>query len=206
MTNVSTRSTSRKDASTPSRRLDLRSRDSWTRPLRRMRRAIDSSVRLLDACHSLVISSRRCAAPRPIRATNQLMRVSNWLVEAAKQLARAGRGLNDTLDSIGWAPEHVVERAPGRVIDATARWIDAANRLARLSSRVDADFAWLREWVTSLEFLNLPAPASDWLRSRFTSRRVDLRRSRRLFAQPASDAVRSLHRGRAPPRLELPPL
>jgi hypothetical protein len=201
MASTSKRSTSRVDASI-SRRVDRRSRDSWTRPLRRMRRAIDSSVRLIHACHRMVVSSERWAGPRPIKATNQLLRVSSRLVEAAEQLMRAGHSLKDTVECLERTPDEHAAGAPGKLIDATARWFDAAKRLDVLSNRVDADIAWLREWVTSLEFLNWPIPDSGWLRSRLASRRAGLARLYRSYATTATEAVRRLHRGRAPPLLD----
>src|SRR5438552_2644565 len=201
MTSTSKRSTSRVDASI-SRRADRRSRGSWRRPFRRMRRAIRSSVLLIDACHRAIVSSERWAAPRPIKATNQLLRVSHSLAAIAKQLVRAGDCLKDTVECLDRAPEDHTADAPLRLIEATAQWFDAANRLASLSNRVDADFAWLREWVTSLEFLNLTVPDRGWLRSRLTSPRVGLTSPQAFLGTMPTDAIRRLHRSRAPPRLE----
>src|SRR5207302_2525429 len=142
------------------------------------------------------------AGPRPIKATNQLLRVSRSLGDAAGQLMRAGYSLKDTVECLDWTPDEYAAGAPGKLIDATARWFDAAKRLDALSNRVVADIAWLREWVTSLEFLNWPIPDSGWLRSRLAARRAGLARLYRSYAKTATEAVRRLHRGRAPPLLD----
>jgi hypothetical protein len=116
------------------------------RAFRRTERAIDAALRLIESSRRAIDACERFASVRPIRATQQLERVSGWIVEATEQLGLVVSGLSETCDSAARALEEAGE-APGMLINATARWIDAAARLAALSDRLDCDFAELVDRV-----------------------------------------------------------
>jgi hypothetical protein len=131
----STANDSRRPGVSP-READCDRRLPWRRSLRRTRRAIDSSLRLLDSCQCVIDGSERSAAGRALHTNRQLRHAAGWLTEAVAQLQRAGHGLRDTADAAARSPERAAD-APGRLIDATARWLDGAARIAALSDRLE---------------------------------------------------------------------
>src|SRR4051812_14321791 len=108
-------------------------RRSWIRPFRRTRRAIDVTLRLIDSSCRAIDACERLAAAHPIRATRQFEQVSGWIAEASEQLGNGARELSATFDNIERAPLFAGD-APQLLIEAMARWIDAAARLATISN------------------------------------------------------------------------
>src|SRR3954451_19122274 len=92
-----------------SRRSDRDRPMPWRRSLRRTRRAIDSSMRLLGSSWRVVDVSERWAARRPLQTSRQLQRIACWLTEAEGQLQRAVHGLRDTADDAARSPERAAE-------------------------------------------------------------------------------------------------
>jgi hypothetical protein len=205
-----------------SRRAGLRSRglgrsrgESWTRPFRRSRRAIDSTLRLIDTSRRVINACDTFAGVRPLRATRQLQRVSGWLSQAAARLRRGVECLNATTDSIAIAPTDAGD-APERLIDATERWIDAASQLAMLSNRLDETFAklvayvgWTVEPLDLSELFKKKRPAPRPVTIRHPSPRVLSIENTRIFCihvrrqrsarVTVAEAPRRIFRGRAPP-------
>src|SRR5258706_10984563 len=102
--NAENRSGSRRNAN-DSRRAGLRScgserdrRRSWTRPFLRTRRAIESSLDLINACRLVIEATEGLAAERPIRAARRIQVASGWLDRAMAQLHCATAALRKTRD------------------------------------------------------------------------------------------------------------
>ena len=149
------RPASRRHAS-DSRRAGHRRR-SWTRPFRRTRRAIESTLHLIDSSCRVIEAAQRFAAGRPVRATRQLQIVSGWMCKATAQLDCAARGLQKTLECVAQSPDVALD-APGKLVVATAQWIQAAGQLAAISERLDGTSAWLLDSVKSGA---IPIPAEE---------------------------------------------
>ncbi len=210
-----------------SRRAGLRSdalrrerRQSWIRPLRRTRRAIASSLLLIDRSRRALNACERLAVDHPIRATRQFQRICGWLGEATARLGRGAECLRATNNNVALAPAYAGD-APGLMIVVVARWIDAAEKLEAISNRWDDSFSALKGYVESgtapLDLSELyrrigPAPARIRLiihrrpSLKFLSRAVSrifcihVRRQRSVRLTVA-EAPRRIFRGRAPPFL-----
>jgi hypothetical protein len=187
----------------------VRSQESWKRPIRRVERAINSSLRLAEASRRVIDATERFAAGRPFKQTSrQLLRVSVWLTRAGDQLGLAVHGLQETTDAAKRAPERAAD-APQRLFVDTARWIDAAGRVAVLSNRLEEVYASLRALATRPCGILLESPRVDIaLRSALAApRRIPSRgrlsvvpvRRRRHALSGAVDGARKVSRGRAPP-------
>jgi len=208
-----------------SRRAGLRSpgsdrdrRRSWTRRLRRTRRAIDCTNRLIDSSLRVIEASERIAAERPVRATSQLKLVAGWLAEAAEQLDSATLHLRATADRAAESPELAMD-APKKLVDASLGWINAAQELAELSDRFDDTFGWLVDSVKSgaipippeeqtddagdpsprLRLIPAPLLPPDWFGyQRYVTPCIPDRRQRSARLTVV-EAARRIFRGRAPP-------
>jgi len=188
------------------------SRQGWTRSLRRARRAIDASVRRIEGSCRVIDAAQRFASRRPLRATDHLQQVSGWLVDAAVQLQRAGIRMRDTTECAALAPERAAA-APQGLIDATARWLAAAGRLAVASDRLDDTMARLLRSakegspVDDRPVIPLRRPPSPrWFLQYCPSQPADrirllLKRRRRPAPSAVTEAHRRVSRGRAPPSL-----
>src|SRR5258708_205166 len=193
---------------------------SWIQSLRRTRRAIAGSVRLIDRPCRVLNACEKIAADHPIRATRQFQRICGWLGEATARLGRGAACLRATNNSVALAPAYAGD-APGLMIDAVARWIDAAEKLDAISNRWDDSFTALIGYIESgtapLDLSELyrrigPNPALIRLIIR---RRPSLkflsRESRRIFCihvrrqrsarVTVTEAPKRIFRGRAPPFL-----
>jgi len=190
-------------------------RQSWLRPFRRTRRAIDASFRLIDSCLRVIEAWEKSAEKRPLRATRELERVSGWLVETTALLESGMECLSETTDRIAQSPADAGD-APGLLIEATARWIDAASRLAALSNRLDDTFTGLVDYVKGgtgpldlSELFEKPGPAPRLITTLRLSVKVLSIESGRIFCihfrrqrsarLTVADAPRRIFRGRAPP-------
>ena len=207
-----------------SRREGLRScglrrerRQSWIRPYRRTRRAIDVSLRLIESAGRVIDACDNLAADHPLLVTRQLQRVYGWLDEVNQQLGHGVEGLRATTDHVALAPAYAAD-APRLLIDATVRWIGAAAKLAALSDRLDGSWDALVAYVKGgkapldlSELFRKPGPAPK--RICFVVRRPSLKflscESRRVFCihvrrqrsarLTVAEAPRRISRGRAPP-------
>jgi hypothetical protein len=192
-------------------------RRSWIRPFRRMRRATDVTLRLIESSCRAIDACETIAAEHPLRASRQMDQVSGWLVEASKQLGQGARELSATFDHLESAPFFAGD-APRLLTVAMFRWVDAATRLATLSNRLDDSSAALVDYVKGgnapldLEEL-FPKPAPAPRRISFIVRRPSLKflscenkrvfcihvRRQRSARLTVAEAPRRIFRGRAPP-------
>ena len=192
-------------------------REAWTRPLRRLRRALASSRSLIDWTWSVIATSDEVGNERPIAATQDLQRALRWLRTAQTDLNRAARGLRDTTESIAVAPERA-GGVPEMLIYATSEWIMLAadltmamNRLCELhddilGALVEGEIVPEQEWRLFRQRV-IPAPRVNPVRTFLLVRRSSARdrissvsvRRRRPAAMPTADAPRKISRGRAPP-------
>jgi hypothetical protein len=194
-------------------------RAAWRRPLRRVRRALDASFRLIASSRRVIDASERFAAGSPARSAARLQQVSEWMVDASEQLGRAVRALRDTRDRAALAPGQAAE-APARLVESTLRWIDAAGTLAALSERLEVTFARLRDTVQRGGVVSGYAKTAADSRAQSAGGRptkrpsrasglvsiASIRRRRPAPASRAADAARRISRGRAPPLLSTCPL
>jgi hypothetical protein len=161
--NAENRSGSRRNAN-DSRRAGLRScgsdrdrRRAWTRPFRRTRRAIESSLHLISACRRVIEATESLAAERPIRAARRIEVASGWLDRAMKQLDCAAAGLRKTRDRAAQSPELAFD-APAKLAVAAVQWMKAARELDTFSQRLEHASAWLLDGVKSG---SIPIPVEE---------------------------------------------
>ncbi len=217
MRNAHARPTSSKHA-TRSRRGRCRRPESWRSPLRRVRRAIASSLRLIEASRRVVDASPEFALQRPVRTTRRLQQVSGWLVGATRRLSRAIDTLQEaTLDL---EPGDLSPDLPAHVFDATTRYLVVAARLMETSERLDITFAWLLDSAKNGLILpdpclyRSPAPVAriplgrlllpKWPSSEHVPPMTIHLRRRRSTPKIADEPARRVVRGRAPPSSLLP--
>jgi hypothetical protein len=195
---------------------DRDSRRSWTRPFRRTRRAIESSLHLINACRSVIEATESLAAVRPIRAARRIELASGCLDRAMKQLDCAAAALRKTRDCAAQSPELALD-APAKLAEVAAQWMKAAGQLAAFSQRLEDTSTWLFEGVTGgsiaipveeqtgnagktiFRLIAPPFLPPDWFP--YESNDVPcipLRRQRSLCPTVA-EAARRIFRGRAPP-------
>lgn len=115
----------RKDAGTrtgraPRRGVRREQRPRWVSPLRRMNRAIASSLRMAESTRSAVDAAWDHASSSPIRTTRDLHRLSGRLLGAAIRLQRAARSLRETCVAMLVEPERAGE-VPPLLNEATER-------------------------------------------------------------------------------------
>jgi hypothetical protein len=192
-------------------------REAWTRPLRRLRRAIASSRSLIDWTWRVIEDSDQSGNDRPIGASQDLQRAMRWLRTAQADLARAARGLRETNESIATAPERA-DAVPEMLIFATSEWILMATNLAMAMNRiselhhdlleamVNGDIVPELEWRPFRQRI-IAAPRVNPVRAFLLIRRSSARdrissvsvRRQRPAALPTADAPRKISRGRSPP-------
>ena len=208
-----------------SRPAGVRQRDggpSWLGPLRRTRYAILASLRMIESSGKVVDACEGFAGRRPLRATRQLEHVSARLVKVTARLQRGVDSLNEANYRLALSPFDAGD-APGRLIEATERWIDAATRLAVLSNRLDDTFSGVLDDVKGgdapLDLDELlgndgPTPRRITTHSRVATL-VSLENSRifcihlRRRRSPrltVAEAPKRVSRGRAPPIVSTCPL
>jgi hypothetical protein len=110
-------------------------RRAWVRPIRRLHRALDSSVRLISRSLLSAGASERRAQRRPIRASRELEKVEDLILLASSRLSQAARELSKVHACIARDPENAGD-APELLIFATERWIFMAGWLAESAGRV----------------------------------------------------------------------
>jgi len=182
-----------------------------------MRRSIDVTLRLIETAGRAIDACDTLAVEHPLRAGRQMDQVSGWLVEASEQLRRGAKALSEANGQVARAPAYS-GGAPRLLIVATARWIDAAVKLAMLSNRLDDSSTALVDYVKGgtapldlSELLPNPGPAPRQIS--FIVRRPSLKflsiENRRVFCihvrrqrsarVTVAEAPRRIVRGRAPP-------
>ncbi len=173
----------------PSRDACLERRSSWSRPFRRLRRAIDFSERSIQASCRVLLATERLAPGAPVPTSRQLCRAAGRLTEAAVALTRAALGLQ-----VPDTPE-----AADPLIGVALVWIETAGKMTGLAERLHTHVLTTRPPVT----VAVPITPRPLLRPRqiricdglsFAS----LRRSRPRVTTSAN-APRQISRGRAPP-------
>ena len=110
-------------------------RAGWARPFRRVHRALDSSVRLINRCLLSASASERRAHRRPIRASRELDKASDLLILASSRLNVAARELSKAFACIARDPENA-GGAPELYIAAMERWISMAGWLTESAGSV----------------------------------------------------------------------
>ena len=192
-------------------------RRSWTRPYRRTRRAIESSLDLINACRRVIEATESLAAQRPIRAARRIQVASGWLDRAMAQLHCAAAGLRKTRDRAAESPELAFD-APAKLAEATVQWAKAAMELNTFSARLEHASAWLLDGVRSgsiaipieeqgadagkrgptFRLIAPPILPPDWFQ--YESNDVPCIPARQRSACLTIDeAARRIFRGRAPP-------
>ena len=223
MSNAENRPASRRNAN-DSRRAGLRScgsdrdrRRSWTRPFRRTRRAIESSLHLISACRRVIEATESLAAERPIRAARRIALASGWLDRAMKQLDCAAAALRKTRDRAAQSPELALD-APAKLAAASVQWFKAARELDVFSARLERTSTWLFDSVmdgnieipveeqgadagkrvTTFRLIAPPILPPDWFP--YESNDVPCIPARqRAACLTVVEAERRIFRGRAPP-------
>jgi hypothetical protein len=195
-----------------------RPRQLWRVPLRLARRAIDSTVVLVELADRLIGEVERFADGHPLRSTRQLQRVSGLLDIAHAKLGRAARGLGATSDSALLNPENAAE-APELLTENTLLWLVAAEKLKQITDRWGYTSIWLScavkigaIQIDLSELLPDKRPAIAPPRPNPTRLFLALHRScksdclqffllrrRRLVPAAFAEAARRVFRGRAPP-------
>ena len=223
MANAENRSGSQRNAN-DSRRAGLRSsgsdrdrRRSWTRPYRRTRRAIESSLHLINACRRVIEATESLAAERPIRAARRIQVASGWLDRAMAQLSCAAAGLRKTRDRAAQSPELALD-APAKLAEVTVQWAKAAMELDTFSARLEHASAWLLDGVksgsiaipieeqgadarkadTTFRLIAPPILPPDWFPYESNNAPCIPARQRSICLTVA-EAARRIFRGRAPP-------
>jgi hypothetical protein len=184
----------------------------WRPSLRRVRRALDSSVRLIDSSRRFLRVSEGCAARRPDHASRQLERAAYWLTKAERRVWGAAKDLRNAADDAGYSPECERETAHRRFADATERWLSSTAEVKALYDRLDKTSSLLLvtfdlpgldhdsrqkaaapRLITGRLLLEIRLP-----RESGRIRLICIRRQRSRSAAFA-EAARRVFRGRAPP-------
>jgi hypothetical protein len=190
-------------------------RPAWVRPIGRAHRALNVTVRLIEATLRTIAASERCAYRRPVHASRDLQGASNHMVHAARMLTRAAVELGITNECIARQPE-LSGPVPALLIQATERWIAVAAWLNEVSAEVNELHADVCEGLETGELVSDPADrrlligltphevaARAFLASRqprLTDRITPLLRRRRRTRRPAALSVPPrTAQGRAPP-------
>jgi len=109
-------------------------REAWVRPFRRLHRALDTSLRLIN---TTLLTAADCGrrAHGPIRAVQELSAASDLLIRASTRLRRAARGLAEVYACIAREPENAGQ-APELLVAATARWVVMTGWLGKSADQV----------------------------------------------------------------------
>ena len=196
----------------------------WRRSLRRARRAIDSSERLLDSSRHFIRVSEECTT-RPHQASRRLKLAACWLNQAEGRLQQAVHTLRKTAEDAGHSPECDRETV-GRLVDATERWVYSIAQMAALHNRLDNASSLLLAAVTvGAVTFDLPGLDNDsrqkaaapplitgrlLLKIRLPRESGRIRlvaiRCRRSRPVAFAETARRVFRGRAPPHAAICPL
>jgi hypothetical protein len=191
-------------------------RPLWVARLRRLNRAVTSSLGMIDSTMEAIDRASSRAARSPIRTTRDLQRLSARLTGATARLARAVRCLDETTESLRLEPERA-SGAPLLLIEATHRWVLVAVALDDASAQLLSVEEGVLEGLCSgeltpeAESVKLPRiavtprviSAREFLLCRRSSARDRIAsipaRRRRTACRATTEAPRRISRGRAPP-------
>ena len=168
--------------------------ESWRRPFRRVQRALEQSVRHLDATRRVVEAGERflrkggAGVRRELRQLRPLRHTHAWLCDAVDCLGRAQQALRATGERVRVAPALPAE-APDALFDALGNVIELYADAAQLTRRY-ADFL-SRVSVTRAAGLQLPKGHPPV---------VEATPFHNPPASRVASAFRRICRGRAPPR------
>lgn len=199
-------------------RTERERRRFWGRPFRRTLRAIDRSLRLIEASTHAVDAAEGFAAERPLRAARHFELASDWLREITTHLSYAARGLSVMAGRIASTPS-LPSSAPEELAAATSGWIDAVRKMESLSSRCDDSYIGLLEAMAGGALLDIDELLGD--QGVPAPRRIAMHRPPERRSPRNSSCIRFLHerrqrsarstvtegarricRGRAPPFLQ----
>jgi hypothetical protein len=189
--------------------VDRERRRAWTRPFRRTRRAIESTLNLTRTSRRVIEAAERFAAERPLHAASQLALATSLMIRAMAQLECAGASLGKTSDRVAELPELPLD-APEKLFAVTGQWIEAAVELQAFSAQFAETTARMLERakqlaatgqvvITTIPLNAPPRLPRDWfLYEENDAPCIPVRRQRPVRLAIA-EAVRRISRGRAPP-------
>lgn len=225
MTNAKVQPADERNA-TKSRRAEVRSnrlkgRESWRRLFQRGRRNLRSAEGLIGIARQIIDVCETIAIEHPMRAIQEMQRVTGLLVEASERFGRVLDCICETHTRIAEAPGACGD-APARMIADMQRLIENGTKLALLGNRFDKSFAELIDYVRSG---NAPVDLSELLKRRVHPVPVLARhpapkvlsiendrifcihvRRQRSVLVTAAEAPKRVSRGRAPPLVATCPL
>lgn len=158
----------------------------WKGTLRRTHRSIRSTLQRVEASARVIDAAERFAPSRPAAAVQRLVAVAFWLADAADDLKRAARGLEETTFWI--AIGGPTADATQQLVDGYGLWTAAAGRLVRVSNDLDATYARVIQTVA--------------IRPRVAPNGCNEPSAIIIQTRAAGNAVagaRNISRGRAPP-------
>lgn len=187
----------------------------WVRPLRRLHRDLDCSLKLL---HSTWQAISAATTTRPLRTSRRLHRASFGLLDAQAHISHAAQCLDAITESARQAPESAAD-VPWLLLEATQRWVNLAGELAVMSEHLFGIHTEIADGLKTGELVPEPVEPSArrpriivipriifaraFLRHRRKSaldRIASVPVRRRPAARIAStEAPRQISRGRAPP-------
>src|ERR1700760_1320658 len=199
----------------------LQGRESWRRLFQRGKRNLRSAEGFISMARQIIDVCEAIAIEHPLKAVQEMQRVTGLLVEASERFGRVLDCICETRDRIAEAPEEAGD-APARMIADTQRLIASGTELALLGNRFDQSFAALIDYVRSGK---APLDLSELLRRRVhpvpvLARHpapkalsiendrifcIHVRRQRSVLVTVA-DAPKWVSRGRAPPLVATCPL
>ncbi|HEX7149970.1 MAG TPA: hypothetical protein VF618_00675 [Thermoanaerobaculia bacterium] len=200
----------------PQQELRGERRPEWVRPMRRVQKALDASIRLLNAGLATAARSGRVLTRRPLDSSRKLEFAEGRLALASARLAYAARELAATAACLEREPE-TAAGAPALLMEASQRWMAMQQSIDAASGAIftfhENVLAGLRSGalVPERESTRRPriilAPRPIFVRAFLTARQprvVDrissVLQRRRRAPRPASVSVpRRASQGRAPP-------
>jgi hypothetical protein len=224
--NMATRSRAPKGASgvcREGRRPEGERRAGWVRPFKRVQRALDASVRLLNAGLATAAKSGRGMTRRPLDSSRKLQHAEGRLALASARLAYAARELAATAACLQAEPEAAAD-APVLLMEATQRWMATSQSLNLAAGTIytfhENVLQGLRSGVLVPERENdrrpriILAPRPTFIRAFLAARQprvrdrisVVLNRRRRASRPVAVRVPRRASQGRAPPLSSICPL
>jgi hypothetical protein len=191
-----------------SRRAARGGRAEWIRPYRRMRRALRSSLELIQSSLRMAADSERCMKRYPVRSWRQIDRASARLQTASARIGRATRGMAQVHECLLRDPAGGAG-APGRMTEAMRELLHVS---AWLTGAFDQVFGVYEDVAHGLETGELvPEPPAERHRRRIivaprpTPLRAFLRARQPRVTDRISPLLRRRRRARRPAALSVPP-
>ncbi|HEX9985958.1 MAG TPA: hypothetical protein VGF69_22040 [Thermoanaerobaculia bacterium] len=198
------------------RRPEGERRAGWVRPFKRVQRALDASVRLLNGSLATAAKSARGLTRRPLDSSRKLQHAEGRLALASARLAYAARELAATAACLQAEPQ-TGAGAPVLLLEATQRWVAMSQSLEAAAGSIytfhENVLQGLRSGVLVPERENVRrpriilAPRPTFIRAFLVAREprvadrisVVLERRRRAPRPAAVSVPRRASQGRAPP-------